>query len=101
MVTDCEPHLATLFGFSQWYISRWANFSLSFFPCGKAGGHQIRRCQGIAVDDHSLHPWRLGSVTLRLLQHWGERKTNQIMVSGDELFGANKRKIFLIYLGEA
>ncbi len=43
----------------------------SFLPCGKAGGLQIRRCQGFAVDLLRRHPWRLGSEALRLLQHWG------------------------------
>jgi len=37
-------------------------------PFGKAGGLQIRRCQGLAVDLLRLHPWRLGSEDLRLLQ---------------------------------
>jgi hypothetical protein len=37
----------------------------------KAGGLQIPRCQGLAVDLLRRHPWRLGSGALRLLQHWG------------------------------
>jgi len=41
-------------------------------PCGKVGGLQIRRCQGFAVDLLRLHPRRLGSEALRLLQRWGE-----------------------------
>jgi hypothetical protein len=28
------------------------NIFLIFYPCGKAGGIQIRRCQGIAVNDY-------------------------------------------------
>jgi hypothetical protein len=44
----------------------------SFLPCGKAGGLQIRRCQGFAVGLLRLHPWRLGSEALRLLQHYGK-----------------------------
>jgi hypothetical protein len=38
------------------------------FPCGKAGGLQILRCQGFEVGLLRLHPWRLGSEALRLLQ---------------------------------
>jgi len=37
-------------------------------PWGKAGGLQIQRCQGFAVDLLRLYPWRLGSEALRLLQ---------------------------------
>jgi hypothetical protein len=37
-------------------------------PCGKAGGLQIRRCQGFAVDLLRLYPWRLGSEALRFLK---------------------------------
>jgi len=37
-------------------------------PIGKAGGLQILRCQGFAVGLLRLHPWRLGSEALRLLQ---------------------------------
>ena len=38
---------------------------------GKAGGLQILRCQGFAVGLLRLHPWRLVSEALRLLQRWG------------------------------
>jgi hypothetical protein len=39
-----------------------------FLPCGKAGGLQILRCQGLAVVLLRRHPWRLDSEALRLLQ---------------------------------
>jgi len=34
----------------------------SFLPCGKAGGLQIRRCQGLAVADYG---GTLGALTLK------------------------------------
>ena len=42
-----------------------------FYPTGKAGGTQILRYQGIASKLLRLHPWRLGSDPLRLLERWG------------------------------
>jgi hypothetical protein len=50
-------------------------FTPSFLPCGKTGKFQIRRCQGFAVDLLRLHPWRLGSETLRPLQRQGKNRT--------------------------
>jgi hypothetical protein len=38
------------------------NFGPSFLPCGKAGGLQIRRCQGLAVDDYG---GTLGALSLK------------------------------------
>jgi hypothetical protein len=52
------------------------DISPSFLPFGKAGGLQIRRCQGLAVAKRRLRPWRLGSEALRLLQHWGKANLN-------------------------
>ncbi len=42
-------------------LKDWVSYRLSFFPCGKAGGPQIRRCQGLAVDDYGC---ALGALTL-------------------------------------
>ena len=36
-----------------------AYFMPSFLPLGKAGGLQIRRCQGLAVDDYGFTPGAL------------------------------------------
>jgi hypothetical protein len=33
-----------------------------FFPCGKAGGLQIQRCQGLAIDRYGF---TLGALTLK------------------------------------
>ena len=46
----------------------WASLSATTQQVGKAGGLQILRCQGFAVDGLRLHPWRLSSEALRLLQ---------------------------------
>ncbi len=52
-----------------------------FLPCGKAGGLQIRRCQGLAVDLLRRRPCRLDSEVLRLLQHWGKVSSVCLFIS--------------------
>ena len=55
-------------GNSKKTFTLWASLSATTQQVGKAGGLQILRCQGFAVDLLRLHPWRLGSEALRLLQ---------------------------------
>ena len=46
------------------------------YPRGKASAQQwriVRYCQGFAVIQLQLHPRRLGSEALRLLQRWGKQ----------------------------
>jgi hypothetical protein len=60
---------ASLFDFQPLVNSKGGVYLMPCcLPYGKAGGLQIRRCQEFAVDLLRLHPWRLGSEALRLLQ---------------------------------
>jgi hypothetical protein len=54
--------------FDAMLFTLWASLSATTQQVGKAGGLQILRCQGFAVGLLRLHPWRLGSKALRLLQ---------------------------------
>ena len=63
-----EPKAGAILG----YLLFSETLTIVKTEAGKAGGLQIRRCQGLAVPASGrLHPWRLGSEAFRLLQHWG------------------------------
>jgi hypothetical protein len=61
VVTLYKTHQVIILESTTGAFQDQANFSPSFFPFGKAGDHQIRRCQGIAVGDYSF---TLGALAL-------------------------------------
>jgi hypothetical protein len=81
MAIECKAHLAIIFGINRRYISGWGVFFFIFFPFGKAGGHQIRCCQGIAVGGYSF---TLGALALSpsSLSTWGCTRHSRLTSPG-------------------
>jgi hypothetical protein len=57
-----KMNLSISSGIHQWCDPRFVRYFFTFLPYGKAGGFQIRRCQGLAVNHYGV---TLGALTLK------------------------------------
>ncbi len=62
MGIESKANIGLITGTNQQSIPGSVRFSPSFLPYGKAGGLQIRRCQGFAVAHYGF---TLGALTLK------------------------------------